>query len=115
MRVAGPAILGGVALIALVGALWFGGGAAQIPLGDAGPVVRWGLPVTKLVVNLAAAGMVGVLVTALFTLRAGEREFETRRRNEADGISLNEITLGDIAVSAQELGVDTAGYEWLPA
>ena len=76
LRVAGPAILGGVALIALVGALWFGGGAAQIPLGDAGPVVRWGLPVTKLVVNLAAAGMVGVLVTALFTLRAGEREFD---------------------------------------
>ena len=76
LRVAGPAILGGVTLIALVGALWFGGGAAQIPLGDAGPVVRWGLPVTKLVVNLAAAGMVGVLVTALFTLRAGEREFD---------------------------------------
>ena len=46
---------------------------------------------------------------------AGEREFETRRRNQADGIPLNEVTLGDIAVSAQELGVDTAGYEWLPA
>ena len=46
---------------------------------------------------------------------AGEREFETRRRNEADGIPLNEVTLGDIAVSAQELGVDTAVYEWLPA
>lgn len=76
LRVAGPAILGGVALIALVDALWFGGGAAQIPLGDAGPVVRWGLPVAKLVVNLTAAGMVGVLVTALFTLRAGEREFD---------------------------------------
>jgi putative copper resistance protein D len=38
--------------------------------------VRWGLPVAKLVVNLAAAGMVGVLVTALFTLRTGEREFD---------------------------------------
>ena len=46
---------------------------------------------------------------------AGEREFETRRQNEADGIPLNEVTLGDIAVSAQELGVDTAVYEWLPA
>ena len=76
LRVAGPAILAGVALIALVGALWFGGGAAPIPLGDAGPAVRWGLPVAKLVVNLAAAGMVGVLVTALFTLRTGERAFD---------------------------------------
>ena len=76
LRVLGPTILVGVALAVLVGALAFGGGAAQLPLGDAGPVVRWGLPAAKLIVNLAAAGMVGVLVTALFTLRTGEREFD---------------------------------------
>ena len=75
-RVAGPAIVVVVALIVLVWALGFGGGAAELSLGDAGPVARWGLPVATLVVNLAAAGMVGVLVTALFTLRAGEREFD---------------------------------------
>ncbi|WP_299089511.1 cytochrome c oxidase assembly protein [uncultured Microbacterium sp.] len=75
-RVAGPAIVVVVALIVLVWALGFGGGAAELSLGDAGPVARWGLPVAKLFVNLAAAGMVGVLVTALFTLRAGEREFD---------------------------------------
>ena len=40
--------------------------------------MRWGLPTAKLVVNLSAAGMVGVLVTALFTLKAGEREFDSR-------------------------------------
>ena len=76
LRVVGPTILVGAALASLVGALAFGGGAAQLPLGDAGPVVRWGLPAAKLIVNLAAAGMVGVLVTALFTLRSGEREFD---------------------------------------
>ncbi|WP_298740907.1 cytochrome c oxidase assembly protein [uncultured Microbacterium sp.] len=75
-RVAGPAILVVVAVIVLVWALGFGGGAAELSLGDAGPVARWGLPVAKLFVNLAAAGMVGVLVTALFTLRAGERELD---------------------------------------
>jgi putative copper resistance protein D len=76
LRAAGPAILVGTALVALLAGLAFGGGAAGLQLGDAGPFVRWGLPIAKLIVNLSAAGMVGVLVTALFTLRAGEREFD---------------------------------------
>ena len=38
--------------------------------------MRWGLPTARLFVNLSAAGMAGVLVTALFTLKAGEREFD---------------------------------------
>jgi cytochrome c oxidase assembly factor CtaG/putative copper export protein len=76
LRVAGPVILVAVALVTLVWGLVIGGGAAPFAIGDPGPVVRWGLPVSKLVVNLAAAGMVGALVTALFTLRAGEREFD---------------------------------------
>jgi len=76
LRAAGPAILVTVSLIVMVWALGFGGGAAELSLDDAGPIARWGLPVAKLFVNLAAAGMVGVLVTALFTLRAGEREFD---------------------------------------
>ena len=33
-------------------------------------------PTATLAVNLSAAGMVGALVTALFTLKAGEREFD---------------------------------------
>ncbi len=76
LRAAGPTVLAVTALVALIAGLAFGGGAAGLQLGDAGPVVRWGLPVAKLIVNLAAAGMVGVLVTALFTLRAGEREID---------------------------------------
>ncbi|GAA0490325.1 cytochrome c oxidase assembly protein [Microbacterium aurantiacum] len=76
LRAVGPAILGTVALVVIVWALGFGGGAAELSLDDAGPIARWGLPVAKLIVNLAAAGMVGVLVTALFTLRPGEREFD---------------------------------------
>ncbi|MEI3845974.1 MULTISPECIES: cytochrome c oxidase assembly protein [unclassified Microbacterium] len=76
LRAAGPAILVVAALATMVWALAYGGGAAPLAIADPGPVVRWSLPTAKLVVNLAAAGMVGVLVTALFTLRAGEREFD---------------------------------------
>ena len=70
LRAAGPVILVAAALLALVWALAYGGGAAPLILGDAGPVVRWGIPVVKLAVNLAAAGMVGTLVVALYALKA---------------------------------------------
>ena len=76
LRAAGPAILIVVALAALIWGLVVGGGAAPFAIGDPGPFVRWGLPTATLFVNLAAAGMVGALVTALFTLKAGEREFD---------------------------------------
>ncbi|WP_127473556.1 cytochrome c oxidase assembly protein [Microbacterium sulfonylureivorans] len=76
LRAAGPVILVVSALVVLVWALAYGGGAAPLAIGDPGPFARWGLPVAKLFVNLSAAGMVGALVTALFALKAGEREFD---------------------------------------
>ncbi|TDN91124.1 cytochrome c oxidase assembly protein [Microbacterium sp. BK668] len=77
LRAAGPVILLASALVALAWGLAFGGGAAPLVIGDPGPLVRWGLPTVTLAVNLSAAGLVGALVTALFALRAGEREFDT--------------------------------------
>ncbi|GAA3920561.1 cytochrome c oxidase assembly protein [Microbacterium invictum] len=76
-RIAGPAILIAAALLALVLGLAYGGGAAPLVLADPGPVIRWGLPLTTLVVNLSAAGMIGSLVLALFALRTGDRPFDT--------------------------------------
>lgn len=76
LRAAGPVILVVSALIVLVWALAYGGGAAPLAIGDPGPIARWGLPTAKLFVNLSAAGMAGALVTALFALKSGEREFD---------------------------------------
>ncbi|WP_197462590.1 cytochrome c oxidase assembly protein [Microbacterium sp. T32] len=64
------------AVAALVCSLAIGGGAAPLQLADAGPLARWGLPVSKLVVNMSAAGMGGALFVALFTLRVEQRGFE---------------------------------------
>ncbi|MFG6444713.1 cytochrome c oxidase assembly protein [Microbacterium sp. P07] len=75
-RVAGPAILVIVSVVTLVWGLAFGGGAAPLVIADAGPVIRWGLPAAKLVVNLTAAGMLGSLVLALWALPAGKRAFD---------------------------------------
>ncbi|MCR2793254.1 cytochrome c oxidase assembly protein [Microbacterium sp. zg.Y625] len=76
LRYAGPAILAIAAVAVLLCGLAFAGGAQPLRLGDPGPVVRWGLPLAKLTVNLSAAVMVGSLVVALYALRAGTRAFE---------------------------------------
>ena len=76
LRYAGPAILAVSALVTLLAGLVYGGGAEPLLNADPGDLVRWGQPVTTLGVNLAAAGMLGSLVLALFALRAGERPFD---------------------------------------
>ena len=66
-----------MALLATLAGLAYGGGAAAQLLADPGPVVRWGLPVAKLLVNLGAAGTIGALVLTSFALSPREREFNT--------------------------------------
>ena len=75
VRVAGPAALLLVALLAAIAGLSFGGAAAPQLLADPGPVVRWGLPLAKLLVNLGAAGTIGALVLSCFALSPREAEF----------------------------------------
>ena len=75
VRIAAPATLILVALLALLAALAFGGGADAPQLIDPGAVARYGLPISKLLVNLGAAGAIGSLVLALFALDSGKPEF----------------------------------------
>ncbi len=75
VRIAGPAILLLAAVLATIAALAFGGGANAQLLADPGPVVRWGLPVAKLLVNVGAAGAIGALVLACFALSPGKNEY----------------------------------------
>ncbi|UOE43326.1 cytochrome c oxidase assembly protein [Agromyces larvae] len=76
VRVLGPAVLLAVALVALIGGLVVGGGADPLAIQDPGPVVRWGLPVAKLLVNLGAAGMIGALALAVWALSPKHPEFD---------------------------------------
>ncbi|MFD5214239.1 cytochrome c oxidase assembly protein [Microbacterium sp. NPDC058345] len=75
-RLAGLATLLAGATVAVIAALLVGGGAVPPRLLDPGPIVMWGLPVVKLIANLAAAAMLGSLVLALFGLRSGQRSFD---------------------------------------
>ena len=77
MRIIGPAALLLAALVATLAGLAYGGGAQAQLLADPGTVVRWGLPVAKLLVNLGAAGTIGALVLTCFALSPKEREYGT--------------------------------------
>lgn len=74
--VAGPAVLLVVSLACLLVALQFGGAAAAPLLADPGVLVRFGLPVSKLLVNLGAAASIGSLVLLSFALSRKHPEFE---------------------------------------
>lgn len=91
-RVAGPVGLVVVALIAVLVALAYGGGANPPLLADPGPIVRWGLPITKLLVNLSAAGMIGSLILTCFALSTKKPEFNTALDVAAGSAALMTVT-----------------------
>jgi putative copper export protein len=58
----------GAALLALAGTLMYGGGVTPQPFEDPGPLVRWGLPVSKLAFNVCAALTIGAFLFAALIL-----------------------------------------------
>ena len=74
-KVGGPAVLLLVAFATLLAALAFGGGADTPIAIDPGAVVRYGVPIAKLVVDLGIALTIGALALAVFALSPAEKEF----------------------------------------
>ena len=74
-KVALPATLLFAALLCLFGALAFGGGADAQLIVDPGAAVRYGLPISKLFVNVGGAGALGALVLVCFALDSRRLEF----------------------------------------
>lgn len=64
----GLASLVGAALVAVLIGLLVGGGAVAPLLSDPGAVVRYGLPIARLIVTLGFAGTIGSLLLALLAL-----------------------------------------------
>jgi putative copper resistance protein D len=62
------------ALAVLTAALIYGGAVAPMQFSDPGPIVRWGSPIAKLIMNLSMAATVGSLVFAAFAANDEERE-----------------------------------------
>jgi len=62
------------ALITIFIGLVFGGATEPLALADPGPAVRFGQPLTKLIMNLSMAVAVGTLVLSAFAADAKERQ-----------------------------------------
>lgn len=75
VRIAGPAALLVVALLCVLAALRFGGGAVAPLVADPGAIVRYGLPITKMFVNIGAAATIGSLVLVCFAFSPRHPEF----------------------------------------
>ncbi|MGV8912161.1 MAG: cytochrome c oxidase assembly protein [Rhodoglobus sp.] len=87
-RIAGPALLLVVAFVVVVAGLKFGGGAEAPILLDPGAVVRWGLPISKLFVNLGLAATIGGLMLAIFAMSPEKDEFTLTLDFAAAGAAL---------------------------
>jgi putative copper resistance protein D len=73
--VIGPAVLLIAALASVLAGLAFGGGAEAPLLADPGALVRWGLPISTLIVNLSLSGVLGALVLSCFALSPDRDEY----------------------------------------
>lgn len=94
VRLAGPALLLLVAVATLLVGLAFGGGADAQLLGDPGAVVRWGLPVAQLLVNLSAAVTIGALLMACWALSPDRREYGAALDVAAAGAAVFTVASG---------------------
>lgn len=68
------ALIGFAALLSVIIGIVFSGSAAPLLFSDPGPVVRWGTPIVKLVLNLSMATAIGTLVLSAFAGDKQERE-----------------------------------------
>lgn len=93
-RIAGPAVLVAAALLLLVVGLAYGGGADERPIGDPGALVRFGLPVAKLFVNIGAAVTLGAITLALFALSPKKDEYHRTLDVAAAGAALYTVAAG---------------------
>ena len=66
-----------MALASVLAALQFGGGADPELIADPGALVRYGLPIAKLLVNLGAAVTLGALALAAFAMKKDATEYQT--------------------------------------
>jgi len=71
----GPALLILAAFTSSLLALQFGGAVVPELIADPGAVVRYGLPLAQLVVNLGAAGAIGALALSVFAFSSDSRAY----------------------------------------
>ena len=74
LRILAPAVLLAATLVFLYIALSIGGAANERSLLDPGAIVRYGIPISRSVMNVGMAGMIGALVMVVWALASDKKE-----------------------------------------
>lgn len=98
-------------LVAVITALLLFGGADPLQFSDPGPVVRWGLPVVKLVMNFSMGIAVGSLVFSAF---AGNKSEQLRLQPIAAWASALWLLAGSINFIMTYLSAAGVGLDYGP-
>lgn len=107
----------GVGLVVSLAAAGFGGALLPPPdgLNDAGPLVRWSLPLLRVVHDIAAALTVGVLVVATFLLPSGDGHRRATGPGGPDVLDVPDVPVHPVPDRrlAEGLRIATAsGFVW---
>jgi putative copper resistance protein D len=90
-------------------ALVIGGGAKPFTLLDPGEVVRWGLPLSRSVMNVAMATTVGALVIAAFVFAEGSKQLKVVM-NTAATASIVWVLAGLLALNFTYLNITGTAF-----
>ena len=103
----GPAALLAVAFAALLASLAYGGGA-NVPIAiDPGAVVRYGVPIATMLVDLSASGLLGSLVLSAFAFASDRPEYGRALDVAAGSAAL--LTIASAATGFFHLQTDDPG------
>jgi putative copper resistance protein D len=108
-------LLSAVFLVALVSAtsisLIIGGGAKPFTLLDPGDLVRWGLPISRAVMDVAMATTIGALVIAAFVFAESSKQLRTAM-NTAAAASVIWVISGLLALNFTYLNVTGTAFSF---
>ena len=108
-------LLSAVFLVALVSAtsisLIIGGGAKPFTLLDPGDLVRWGLPISRAVMDVAMATTIGALVIAAFVFAESSKQLRTAM-NTAAAASVIWVIGGLLALNFTYLNVTGTAFSF---
>src|ERR1700712_1658838 len=106
-RIVGPAALLAIAFAALLESLAYGGGS-NTPLAiDPGALVRFGVPISTMLVDLSASGLVGALVLSAFAFSSDRPEYG--RALDVAAASAAILTIASAATGFFHLQTDDPG------
>ncbi|HEX3679379.1 MAG TPA: copper transporter, partial [Galbitalea sp.] len=106
-RAVGPAALLVVAFVALLASLAYGGGA-NVPIAiDPGAVVRYGVPIATMLVDLSASGLMGSLALSAFAFASDKPEYG--KALDVAAASAAVLTVASIATGFFHLQTDDPG------